>query len=123
MIESHLISELSQVLGLATSRIDRNKRLGAMGLDSLMAVTFVRRLSASLGVLLPATAAFNYPTISALTPHVAHKLGVEIETERRPLPSQTPEPPTARDPADDLSMDQLSDEQAIAALLADGGQR
>jgi acyl carrier protein len=118
LIESHLCTELSSVLRLPVSRIDKDKRLGAMGLDSLMAVTFVRRLSSSFGIPLSATVAFNYPTIFALTTHLAFKLGIEIETREQPLPQRIAESP--RRP---LQVEELSDEEAINALLSEGGGR
>jgi NADPH:quinone reductase-like Zn-dependent oxidoreductase/acyl carrier protein len=115
LLENHLRSELARVLRLAPARIERNNRLGSMGLDSLMAVTFVRRLSASLGILLPATAAFNYPTIATLATHVALKLGVELDTD----PETKPSAPAERTPVSH-DVEALSDEQAIEALLANG---
>ena len=67
-----------------------SKRLGALGLDSLMAVAFMRRLSSRLGILLPATAAFNYPTIARLAAHLAGKLepgiGIQYQERRPPRP-------------------------------------
>jgi myxalamid-type polyketide synthase MxaE and MxaD len=118
LIESHLCAQLSSVLRLAVSRIDKDKRLGAMGLDSLMAVTFVRRLSSSFGIPIPATVAFNYPTISALAIHLAFKLGIEIETREQALPLRPAESPLLP-----LQVEELSDEEAINALLSDGGRR
>ena len=112
LLESHVRSELCRVLRLAPSRIERDRTLGAMGLDSLMAVTFVRRLSASLGILLPATAAFNHPTVAAMASHVAQKLGVAIDTAAEPT---QPSPPLSVSPPQDV--DDLSDEQAIAELM------
>jgi acyl carrier protein len=111
-----LRSELARVLSLAPSRIDNDKAFGAMGLDSLMAVTFVRRLSASLGILLPATAAFNYPTISALALHVAGKLGLEVEIRKEPPPARRSQSPHSAQ-----NGHELTDEQAIEALLAERG--
>ena len=118
MIESHLCAQLSSVLCLPVSRIDKDKRLGAMGLDSLMAVSFVRRLSSSFGIPIPATVAFNYPTISALATHLAFRLGLEIETREQPLP-----PRAAESSLLPLQVEELSDEEAINALLSDGGRR
>jgi acyl transferase domain-containing protein/acyl carrier protein len=118
LIESHLCAELSRVLRLPASRMDKNKRLGAMGLDSLMAVTFVRRLSSGFGIPIPATVAFNYPTISALATHLASRLGIEIETRERVLPPRHAELPLLP-----LDLEELSDEEAINALLSDGGRR
>jgi phthiocerol/phenolphthiocerol synthesis type-I polyketide synthase C len=118
LLESHLRAELSRVLRLAHSRIERDKRLGAMGLDSLMAVAFVRRLSSSLGILLPATAAFNYPTIAALAGHAAEKLGLELEPKTKTTSAQ----PAQRlaQPEVSLPLEDLSEEQAIQALLLKG---
>ncbi len=117
LIESHLCTELSSVLRLPVSRIDKDKRLGAMGLDSLMAVTLVRRLSSSFGIPISATVAFNYPTISALATHLALKLGIEIETREQALPQRSAGSPLP------LQVEELSDEEAINALLSDGGGR
>ncbi|MGA3227887.1 MAG: acyl carrier protein [Acidobacteriaceae bacterium] len=116
MIESHLCAQLSSVLSLPVSRIDKDKRLGAMGLDSLMAVSFVRRLSSSFGIPIPATVAFNYPTISTLATHLAFRMGLEIET-RELLP-----PRPAESSLLPLQVEELSDEEAISALLSDGGR-
>jgi acyl transferase domain-containing protein/acyl carrier protein len=118
LLESHICAELSNVLRLPVSRIDKDKRLGAMGLDSLMAVAFVRRLSSSFGIPIPATAAFNYPSISALTTHLAIKLGIEVETREPALPPRRGESPLVP-----LQVEELSDEEAINALLSDGGRR
>jgi acyl carrier protein len=118
LLESHLRAELSRVLQLAPARIERDKRLGAMGLDSLMAVAFVRRLSSSLGILLPATAAFNYPTIAALAAHVAGKLGVELESKTKTAPA--PQPEGLAQPEVGFPLEELSEEQAIQALLFKG---
>jgi phthiocerol/phenolphthiocerol synthesis type-I polyketide synthase C len=116
LLETHLRGELSRVLRLAPSRIERDKRLGAMGLDSLMAVTFVRRLSSSLGIVLPATAAFNYPTVSALAAHVARKLGLDLGSEHERVE------PAARSRQGEtgMSLEDVSEEEAILALLTKG---
>jgi acyl transferase domain-containing protein/acyl carrier protein len=116
-LETHLCGELSSVLRLSVDRIDRKKRLGAMGLDSLMAVAFVRRLSASLGVLIPATAAFNYPTIEALAGHVAARMGLELEAVTQPAAATG----AARTVEVDGAIDALSEEEAVKALMR-GGQ-
>jgi hypothetical protein len=88
-----------------------------MGLDSLMAVTLVRRLSSSFGIPISATVAFNYPTISALATHLALKLGIEIETREQALPQRSAGSPLP------LQVEELSDEEAINVLLSDGGKR
>ena len=57
---------VSAVLKIPPSRIDSRKPLGAMGLTSLMAIDLRNLLEIGLERPLPATIAWNYPTIEAL---------------------------------------------------------
>ena len=66
ILEFYLQETLGRVLKLATHRIDRERPLGTMGLDSLMGLEFVRRLSNTLQIAVPATVVFNYPTLKLL---------------------------------------------------------
>jgi acyl carrier protein len=59
------------VLRLAPARIDPRRPLGAMGLDSLMALELRNRLESALGRTLSATLAWNYPTVDALVDYLA----------------------------------------------------
>jgi acyl carrier protein len=69
------------VLKLAASRIDRNKSLRTLGLDSLMALELRNRLERSLGLTLPATLVWNYPTVAALAPHLAGRLSIPLQPQ------------------------------------------
>ena len=76
------------MLKLATRKIDRERPLGSMGLDSLMGLEFVRRLSNALEIPVPATVVFNYPTIQQLASHFLRRLQlvcrrVELRVQRR----------------------------------------
>jgi NAD(P)-dependent dehydrogenase (short-subunit alcohol dehydrogenase family)/acyl carrier protein/uncharacterized membrane protein (DUF2068 family) len=63
----HLRTELARVLGLESiQQIELKHRLLDFGLDSLMAIELINSLNISLGVNLPATMVFNYPTIGAV---------------------------------------------------------
>jgi hypothetical protein len=66
--------------------------------------------------LLPATTSFNYPTVAALALHISKKLGIEIEAEAKPV--QPAQPVSAHI----AQIEDLSDEEAIAALMSKGGQ-
>ncbi|MEW6735025.1 MAG: type I polyketide synthase [Acidobacteriota bacterium] len=79
MLETYLKEQIAQVLKLSPTRIDPNKPLGALGLDSLMALEFRNRLEASLAQPFSTTMVWNYPTIVALATHVASKIGVDLE--------------------------------------------
>ena len=82
-----------------------------MGMDSLMAVELKGRLERSLGVPLPSTLTFNYPTIKALTDYLlSEALGFDCAGTGK----GRSDPVSCRTfylrnvPSEDLSEDELS---------------
>ena len=73
-LESHLKNLVAAVLKSKASRIESTKRFGSMGVDSLMAVEIARRVTETLGIRLPVTAIFNFPTLELLAKEVARRL-------------------------------------------------
>jgi myxalamid-type polyketide synthase MxaE and MxaD len=63
-----------RVLKLREERIDDAQPLGDLGLDSLMGVELRNGLEAQFRLKLPATLAWNYPTVQAIAAHVLMKL-------------------------------------------------
>jgi NADPH:quinone reductase-like Zn-dependent oxidoreductase/acyl carrier protein len=82
LLESFLQEQVAQVLKQARSRIDVHKPFRTLGLDSLMALELRNRLEAGIGIPLPATIAWNYPTVSALAPFLAERLEIPLEEAR-----------------------------------------
>jgi acyl carrier protein len=78
-LEEHLREQVARVLRLAPARIGLDRPLKTMGLDSLMALELRNRLETSLGLTLPATMVFNYPTIEVLTGYLAEKMSIPLE--------------------------------------------
>lgn len=66
LLEPIVREAVGRVLKLAPARIEPRKPLGAMGLNSLMAMELRNRLESDLGRPLSATLAWNYPTVDAL---------------------------------------------------------
>ena len=65
-------AEASRVLGPGSEEaFDVSRPLREVGLDSLMAVELRNALAAGLGVVLPATLLFTYPTVETLVRHLA----------------------------------------------------
>jgi myxalamid-type polyketide synthase MxaE and MxaD len=97
---------LSAVLGFREqASIARHQRFFELGMDSLMAVEFRNRLEAELGVRLPATLIFDYPSLDALADFVGGLLpGGKAEAATREL--------------ENLSEDELA--RLLAAELAEG---
>jgi myxalamid-type polyketide synthase MxaB len=72
LLTAHVREQVVKVLGLdATQTPALHQGLTALGMDSLMAVELSNRLRGSLGHALPATIAFEYPSIAALTQYLA----------------------------------------------------
>jgi acyl transferase domain-containing protein/acyl carrier protein len=79
LLEDHLRRRVAQVLRLAPARVEVGKPLRALGLDSLMALELRNRLEADFQLKLPATLVWNHPTVTALAPHLAERMGIPID--------------------------------------------
>jgi acyl transferase domain-containing protein/trans-aconitate methyltransferase/acyl carrier protein len=74
---------VAQVLRLERGRVvDRRHRLMDLGLDSLMAVELRNRLGRGLNVPVPATVAFDYPTIDAVAGFLDRELAASRDGAR-----------------------------------------
>ncbi len=98
---------IGRVLRIAPARLDPRKTFGSQGLTSLLAMELRNRLEAALARPLPATLAWNHPTVDALVAHLADD-GVPAAT---PVPRANAE--TVAMSADVAA---LSDEDALLAL-------
>jgi acyl carrier protein len=78
MLETYLREQIGLVLRLAPARIEREAPLKNLGLNSLMSLELRNRLEGGLGLTLPATLVFNYPTVAALAVHLAERLGLSV---------------------------------------------
>ncbi|WP_437786888.1 type I polyketide synthase [Sorangium sp. So ce1097] len=118
-IESLVRAQITEVLRLDPSRINASTPLKALGFDSLMAVELRNRLEVLLGTTLPVTLIWGYPTIAALVPHLASKIGVPLEPSGRAAPEE--------DKKDDSALssllgniEQLSMDDALSLLVGKG---
>lgn len=66
ILESFLKEMVAGVLGIPTSRLDINKNLMNMGLDSLMGLELKNRIEANLGIDLPVTTMLQDPSVSRM---------------------------------------------------------
>jgi acyl transferase domain-containing protein len=117
-VQEHVQEHLAVVLKTSALKIDVRKPLGTLGLDSLLSIDLVRRLSSSTGVKLPATVVFNYPTVTALAAEVARRMNVERVDE--PQQSNLMDNSAAVvKPTGDVA--ELTEEEALLALMASSG--
>jgi phthiocerol/phenolphthiocerol synthesis type-I polyketide synthase C len=115
-LEALLRLETSRVLKLAPERIKSNQPFGQMGIDSLMALEFIRRVNAALGLALPATAVFNYPTLTLLAAQILKRLGLDSDAIAESVLSAIDLP----DRELDDSGAELSEDEALRALMEPG---
>jgi myxalamid-type polyketide synthase MxaE and MxaD len=116
LLEQHLLEHLARVLRVPAARLDHQKPLGSMGLESLMTLAFRNRLEASLGIKLSATLVWNHPTIRALATYLAKRLELPLEEAAAPVPA-----PAAAEPRLPVAAAaDLSDEDALRALIGGG---
>jgi NAD(P)-dependent dehydrogenase (short-subunit alcohol dehydrogenase family)/acyl carrier protein len=86
----HLQAVVAQVLGLPGGTLpDADSGFFRLGMDSLMAVELRDRLGREFDTSLPATLAFDHPTVRTLTAHFAERV---LGWERYPAGEGDPEP-------------------------------
>jgi acyl carrier protein len=118
VLERAVSAQVSQVLRLPANRIDAMTSLQTLGIDSLMALEVRNRLEDCCEVTLSATLLWSYPTIHALTEHLAEKMELSFEQrEDAPLSvaliAQT-------ETLEDLSLEEVAG--LLAQTLADLGK-
>ncbi len=118
VLEDAVRAELAPVLRTTADAIGRERDVRAMGLDSLMSLELRNRLEVVTGLTLPATTAFNHPTVAALATLIADRLGVSLVADA-PASELPAGAGGAADPVTVAAVDVGASEHELAALLAD----
>lgn len=110
LLRAHVRTVAARVLGLDHGEPPGDERpLSELGLDSLMAVELRNQLGRGVGLSLPATLVFNYPTIARISDYLSGLLSASEEPAAPLLPAA---PLTLT--GDDISA--LSEEELLALL-------
>ncbi len=80
ILELYLQEQAGRVLRLPPSQIEIHRSLRSLGLDSLMTLELRKRIEVGLGISLPATMIWDYPTITALSPFLLERIGIAVES-------------------------------------------
>jgi microcystin synthetase protein McyG len=122
-LETSLRGMLADVLRLEPAAINRDKPMGEFGLDSLMAVELKNRCEKALEITLPATLAWNYPTVAVLANHLLEVIQLSL-SENAEASNFSLDPPSSlefsspqmfRETFDEIN--HLSEEEALQKLL------
>jgi microcystin synthetase protein McyG len=115
---------LSDILKMEAAEIHSETPVGEFGLDSLMAVEFKNRCEKAFDLTLPATMAWNHPTVTALSNHLCEMIRLSFpETESKaaivpPEPQKENEAAARRLRRRSLEeINQLSEEEVLLKLL------
>jgi myxalamid-type polyketide synthase MxaE and MxaD len=115
LLEAHLQDLLARVLRVPLTRIEPTIPLGSLGLESLMTLELRNRLEATFGIKLSATLVWNHPTVRALATFLASRL--ELTLDEQAPPAETPV--TSSQPQITVNVAELSDEDALRALMGE----
>ncbi|MEM9304046.1 MAG: SDR family NAD(P)-dependent oxidoreductase, partial [Pseudomonadota bacterium] len=129
LLDQHVCARVASVLGLSTAALDRRAGFFDLGLDSLTALELKNALQTDLGLTLPNTLVFDYPTVDALLTHLAAVLlsappngdaGPADDANRR---EQSPERVASEATIDELALDLDSKLDEVDAFFddAEGG--
>jgi acyl carrier protein len=72
-IQDWLVAQISEQLGFDPDDIDLRSPISEFGLESLQAMIVVSRAEKMLGVKIPPTLVWNYPTIELLSQRLAEE--------------------------------------------------
>lgn len=110
-------AEVARVLGMeSNAALDPREPLLNFGFESLMALRLKNNLEAELGFALPATLAFDYPTISGITRYLAQRLDDQSANE-----AITAAPLAADSPDDDVVTTILAELERLSLVSAMNG--
>ncbi len=115
----HCQREAAQVLRLAPEAVNVQAPLASLGFDSLMSLELRKRLQSTLGLELPATLAWRFPSIDAMVPYLADAMGIALD-EPPASPGADPslaEPVEPDEPDEPAEPDEALDAATLEALL------
>ncbi len=123
LLLAHLRTQLGEVLRLPVAKVEAEAPMGTLGLESLTALEFRKRLETALGSRLSATVMWNYPTLAALGGYLLGRMYSDSAVPAAAAaaaPGATHGAATAP-PAAAPQGEQMSEEDAIKALLGETG--
>ncbi|MEO0686927.1 MAG: beta-ketoacyl reductase, partial [Cyanobacteria bacterium J06649_11] len=102
LLETHLRTQISQILGFSPDEIDAEAGFFDLGMDSLTSVELKNRLQKSLGISLSSTIIFDRPNLNALIDYLVEEMSLENnEVEQKPVETE--------DLSEELSEDDIAD--------------
>ena len=108
LLETHIRTQIYQILGFSPDEIDAEAGFFDLGMDSLTSVDLKNRLQKSLGFSLSSTVIFDRPNLNALIDYLVEEMGLENdEVEQKPVEEETESEELSEDDIADLLAQEL----------------
>jgi acyl carrier protein len=78
-LEDFLRQQAAHILRQSPAKIETHVPFGSLGFDSLMGLELKNSLEQQLGLVLPVSLVWNYPTVAEMAVYVARQLGVSLD--------------------------------------------
>jgi NAD(P)-dependent dehydrogenase (short-subunit alcohol dehydrogenase family) len=82
LLEDFLRQQAARILGQSPAKIEIHVPFGSLGFDSLMGLELKNSLERQLGLVLPVSLVWNYPTVAEMALYIANQLGVALVEEK-----------------------------------------
>ncbi|HEX7736852.1 MAG TPA: SDR family NAD(P)-dependent oxidoreductase [Ktedonobacteraceae bacterium] len=109
VLESALREFIKRILRLPSVQIGEHITFKAQGFDSLMAIELRNLLENTTGLTLPATLLWQYPTIAALSEHLAEKMHLPLTHHVADTQQNTPQSSKDEDEIRQSSPDEIAE--------------
>ncbi len=96
IVQTYLREQVARVLGISAAKLDMDRPLNELGLDSLMAVQLKNRIESDLSLSLPTRELTENPTINRLSTAVLDQMGARRPGSEQEAPYTATTPATGR---------------------------
>jgi len=111
LLESFLRQQAAHILRQSPAKIETHVPFGSLGFDSLMGLELKNSLERQLGLILPVSLVWNYPTVAEMAVYLARQLGVALDDKGDEAP-----PVVTAEEGRAAEIAELSDEEVLHML-------
>jgi acyl carrier protein len=112
LLENFLRRQAAHILRQSPAKIETHVAFGSQGFDSLMGLELKNSLERQLGLVLPVSLVWNYPTVAEMAVYIARQLGVTLADK----PDDTPRLVATSEDGRTAEIAELSDEEVLQML-------